>query len=104
MTGIQAGEGRLYLATVIDLCTRVVIGWSMADHMRSSLVMGILTLATDCGHLSHNAIFHSDRGTQYTSREVGAWCTGNNGRKSMGATGVCWDSAVTESLFSWLKN
>lgn len=91
ITYLRTGEGWLYLATVIDLCTRMVVGWAMADHMRASLVTGALTMARDRGHLTPNAIFHSDRGTHYTSRE-------------MGATGVCWDNAVAESLFSSLKN
>ncbi|MCU1418387.1 MAG: transposase [Schumannella sp.] len=54
--------------------------------------------------MAPDAIFHSDRGTHYTSREMGAWCTGNGVRQSMGATGVCWDNAVAESAFSSLKN
>jgi transposase InsO family protein len=61
-------------------------------------------MARDHGHLAPDAIFHSDRGTQYTSREMGAWCTGNGVRQSMGATGVCWDNAVAESAFSSFKN
>ncbi|ADX72000.1 transposase [Pseudarthrobacter phenanthrenivorans Sphe3] len=104
ITYLRTDEGWLYLATVIDLCTRMVVGWAMAEHMRASLVTGALTMARDRGHLSPNAIFHSDHGTQYTSREMGAWCAGNNIRQSMGATGVCWDNAVAESLFSSLKN
>jgi putative transposase len=104
ITYLRTGEGWLYLATVIDLCTRMVVGWAMAEHMRASLVTGALTMARDRGHLRPDAIFHSDRGTQYTSRELGAWCAGNNVRQSMGATGVCWDNAVAESLFSSLKN
>ena len=104
ITYLRTDEGWLYLATVIDLCTRMIVGWAMADHMRASLVTGALTVARDRGHLEPNAIFHSDRGTQYTSREMGKWCTGNNVRQSMGATGVCWDNAVAESAFSSLKN
>jgi len=104
ITYLRTDEGWLYLATVIDLCTRMIVGWAMADHMRASLVTAALTMARDRGHLEPNAIFHSDRGTQYTSREMGKWCTGNNVRQSMGATGVCWDNAVAESAFSSLKN
>ena len=104
ITYLRTDEGWLYLATVIDLCTRMIVGWAMADHMRASLDTGALTMARDRGHLEPNAIFHSDRGTQYTSREMGKWCTGNNVRQSMGATGVCWDNAVAESAFSSLKN
>ncbi|AOT04430.1 transposase (plasmid) [Arthrobacter sp. U41] len=104
ITYLRTDEGWLYLATVIDLCTRMIVGWAMADHMRASLVTGALTMARDRGHLEPNTIFHSDRGTQYTSREMGKWCAGNNVRQSMGATGVCWDNAVAESAFSSLKN
>ncbi len=104
ITYLRTEEGWLYLATVIDLCTRMVIGWAMADHMRASLVTGALKMVRDRGQLKPDAIFHSDRGTQYTSREMGTWCAGNGIRQSMGATGVCWDNAVAESLFSSLKN
>ncbi|WP_226776252.1 DDE-type integrase/transposase/recombinase, partial [Arthrobacter sp. ES1] len=61
---LRTGEGWLYLATVIDLCTRMVVGWAMADHMRASLVTDALKMARDRGHLAPDAIFHSDRGTQ----------------------------------------
>lgn len=61
-------------------------------------------MARDRGYLQRGAIFHSDRGTQYTSRELSVWCTGNGIRQSMGATWVCWDNAVAESAFSSLKN
>lgn len=64
ITYLRTGEGWLYLATVIDLCTRMVVGWAMADHMRASLVTGALVMARDRGHLAPDAIFHSDRGTQ----------------------------------------
>ena len=104
ITYLRTGEGRLHLATVIDLCTRMVVGWAMADHMRASLTTGALKMARDRGHLRPGAIFHSDRGTQYTSREMSVWCTGNGIRQSMGATGVCWDNAVAESAFLSLKN
>jgi transposase InsO family protein len=104
ITYLRTDEGWLYLATVIDLCTRMVVGWAMADHMRASLTTGALKMARDRGYLQPGAIFHSDRGTQYTSREMSLWCTGNGIRQSMGATGVCWDNAVAESAFSSLKN
>ena len=104
ITYLRTDEGWLYLATVIDLCTRMIVGWAMGDHMRASLVTGALTMARDRGYLEPNAVFHSDRGTQYTSREMGKWCAGNTVRQSMGATGVCWDNAVAESAFSSLKN
>ncbi|TFD35021.1 hypothetical protein E3T37_16135, partial [Cryobacterium sp. TMT2-10] len=65
ITYLRTGSGWLYLATVIDLCTRMVVGWSMASHMRTSLIIGALEMARDHGHLdTAGAIFHSDRGAQ----------------------------------------
>jgi putative transposase len=63
ITYLKTGEGWLYLATVIDLATRMVVGWPTADHMRTSLVIDALAMARDHGHLRPGAIFHSDRGT-----------------------------------------
>ena len=92
------------LATVIDLYTRMIVGWAMADHMRASLCVSALEMARDKGHVRANAIFNSGHGAQYTSRELGTWCTGNNVRQSMGLAGVCWDiNAVAESAFSTIK-
>jgi len=64
ITYLKTAEGWLYLATVIDLATRMVVGWQMADHMRASLVIEALTMARLHGHVKRKAIFHSDRGTQ----------------------------------------
>ncbi len=64
ITYLRTGEGWLYLATVIDLATRMVIGWQLADHMRTSLVIDALKRARLHGHITPNAIFHSERGTQ----------------------------------------
>lgn len=104
ITYLHTGQGWLYLATVIDLCTRMVVGWQLADHMRTSLVTDALTMAHNGRHLSPNAVFHSDRGCQYTSAEFGRWCTDHQVRNSVGRTGVCWDNAVAESFFATLKN
>ena len=105
ITYLRTGEGWLYLATVIDLCTGMVIGWSMADHMRAELCTEALTMARDRGRLAKNedVIFHSDRGAQYTSSEFQAWCHGNGVTQSMGKVGVCWDNALAENFFSHLK-
>lgn len=97
ITYLRTGEGWLYLATVIDLCTGMVIGWAMAEHMRASLCTSALTMARDHGYLADHAdgaesgsvVFHSDRGTQYTSQEFQGWCAGNRITQSMGAVGVC---------------
>ena len=64
ITYLRTGEGWCYLATVIDLCTRMVVGWAMAEHMRTSLVTDALDMAREGGHLPAGAVFHSDRGTQ----------------------------------------
>src|SRR4051812_36854380 len=64
ITYLRTGEGWLYLATVIDLATRMVVGWQLAAHMRTSLVTDALQMAIDGGYVAADAIFHSDRGTQ----------------------------------------
>lgn len=104
ITYLRTGEGWLYLATVIDLTTRMVVGWSMAEHMRASLVVDALTMAHKAGHVAGNAIFHSDRGAQYTSKELALAARSMDVRLSCGRTGSCWDNAVAESFFSMLKN
>lgn len=104
ITYLRTGEGWLYLATVIDLATRMVLGWQLASHMRTSLVTDALQMALDSGHVPPNAIFHSDRGTQYTSAAFAAFTARNSIRRSVGRTGVCWDNAAAESFFATLKN
>ncbi len=104
ITYLKTGEGWLYLATVIDLATRMVVGWQLADHMRTSLVIDALQMALDAGHVAADAIFHSDRGCQYTSGEFVRFCTTRRVRTSLGRTGVCWDNAAAESFFAALKN
>jgi putative transposase len=64
ITYLRTGQGWLYLATVLDLATRMVVGWQMADHLRTSLVTDALQMAIDGGHVARNAVFHSDRGVQ----------------------------------------
>jgi transposase InsO family protein len=64
ITYLRTGEGWLHLATVIDLATRMVVGWQTAAHMRTALVIDALQMAIDAGHVSDDAIFHSNRGTQ----------------------------------------
>ncbi|MGV8881328.1 MAG: IS3 family transposase [Rhodoglobus sp.] len=104
ITYLRTGSGWLYLATVIDLCTREVIGWAMASHMRTELIIDALAMARDHGRLAVGGVqFHSDRGSQYTSDDFQRWCAANTITQSMGAVGVCWDNAVAESFFSHLK-
>jgi putative transposase len=104
ITYLRTGEGWLYLATVIDLATRMVTGWQLASHLRTSLVTDALAMAITHGHVQPGAVFHSDKGAQYTSAEFAGFCTARGIRTSTGRTGVCWDNAAAESFFSALKN
>ena len=104
ITYLKTGEGWLYLATVIDLATRMVTGWQLADHMRTSLVTDALDMAITHGHVQPGAVFHSDKGAQYTSAEFARFCQVHSIRTSTGRTGVCWDNAAAESFFGALKN
>ena len=104
ITYLRTAEGWLYLAIVIDLATRMVVGWQTAAHMRTTLVTDALQMAIDGGHVDTDAIFHSDRGTQYTSAQFDAFTAKNGIRRSLGRTGVCWDNAAAESFFATLKN
>ena len=103
ITYIATWEGWVYLATVIDLCTKEVVGWALADHMRASLACDALSMAADRDRLLPGAVFHSDRGCQYTSTELNARLASLGMVGSMGRTGVCWDNALAESFFASLK-
>jgi putative transposase len=104
ITYIRTWAGWVYLATVIDCCTRMVIGYALADHMRTSLVIDALSMARRNVDLVDGCIFHSDRGTQYTSGELALYLENANMRGSMGRRGQCWDNALAESFFASLKN
>ena len=103
MTYVGTWEGWVYLATVIDLCTKEVVGWAMADHMRASLACDAILMAAKRHRLVAGAVFHSDRGCQYTSAELGTLLKSLKMVGSMGRTGVCWDNALAESFFASLK-
>ena len=103
ITYLRTGSGWLYLATVIDLSNRLVVGWSMATHMRTALIIDALSMVRDHGHLQPGAIFHSDRGSQYTSSQFQNWCAANHITQSMGCTGSALDNAVAESFNSSLE-
>jgi len=92
------------MATVIDCHTKAVIGWSMAEHMKASLVCDAIDMAAANITVTKGAIFHSDRGTQYTSTEFRAKLSTREIHPSVGRTGVCWDNAMAESFFGVLKN
>ncbi|MFD8149132.1 IS3 family transposase [Streptomyces sp. NPDC059708] len=104
ITYIPTGQGWLYLATVIDISTRKVIGWATADHLGTSLAADALKAACRQQRPQDPVIFHSDRGMQYTSRDFACLAASFNIRLSVGRTGVCWDNALAESFFATLKN
>jgi len=104
ITYLPTREGWLYLAVVLDLATRAVIGWAMRPTLHTEVVSAALTMAYAQRSLGPAAIFHSDRGTQYTSQLFQDRCTALGVIQSMGATGVCWDNAVAEAFFATLKS
>lgn len=104
ITYIHTWAGFIYLATVIDCYSKKVVGWSIADHMRSELVENALKNAAATTTIEAQAIFHSDRGSVYTSGDYRKLVDSLDMRSSMGRTGVCWDNAMAESFFAALKN
>jgi transposase InsO family protein len=101
---INTWEGFLYLAFVEDLASRRILGVSMASHMRTELVGDALTEAVGVrGGDVAGVVFHSDRGTQYTSAEFAELCDRHGVVQSVGRTGVCWDNAPAESFLATLK-
>jgi integrase, catalytic region len=105
ITYIRTWVGFVYLATVLDCCTKKVIGYAMADNMRTDLVCDAIDMAVRrCPHQKNVTIFHSDRGSQYTSQQFARHLEHHKIRPSVGRTGVCWDNAWAESFNATLKN
>jgi len=104
ITYIHTWAGFVYLATVIDCYSKKVVGWSIADHMRTELVEDALKNAAATTTIEPLAVFHSDRGSVYTCADYRRLIKDLAMRSSMGRTGVCWDNAMAESFFSALKN
>ncbi|MGW3569924.1 IS3 family transposase, partial [Streptomyces sp. NPDC000941] len=104
ITYIPTWEGFVYLATVIDCHSKAVIGWAMDDHFKTPLISSALEMAAGRMKIEKNAIFHSDRGSNYTSDEFARTLSRYGMRQSIGRTGVCWDNAMAESFFGALKN
>lgn len=104
ITYIPTGEGWLYLATVLDCCTKEVIGYAMDDHYQTPLITRAIRNATRSRALADGAIFHSDRGSNYMSLEYHKVITDLGLRQSAGQTGICYDNAMAESFFGALKN
>ena len=105
ITYVRTWTGFVYLATVLDCCTKKVVGYAMADHMHTSLVCQAIDMAVRrCPVEEGVTIFHSDRGSQYTSQRFLDHLKGYGIRPSVGRTGVCWDNAWAESFNATLKN
>lgn len=102
ITYVPTNTGYLYLAVVLDAFSRRVIGWAMAEHLRTELVVDALDLAID-RRQTDGVIHHSDQGCQYTSIEFGKRCREANVRPSMGTVGDCYDNALCESFFASLE-
>jgi putative transposase len=98
-----AREGFLYLAVILDVFSRRVVGWSMADHLRAELVVGALEMAVWHRRPEGGVIHHSDHGAQYTSLLFGERCQAVGIRCSMGSVGDCYDNAMAESFFATLE-
>lgn len=104
ITYVHTWQGWMYLATVIDCYSKAVVGWAVADHMRTELVVDAIEMAARNIRIPKDAIFHSDRGSQYMSYEYRRKLKKLGLRSSVGRTGVCWDNALAESFNASLKN
>ena len=102
--GIQAWQGWVYLATVIDCYSKKVIAFAMDNNYQRTLITTAIRRAAHNQHLVPGAIFHTDRGTNYTSHDFGAVLKALDIRRSAGRTGICYDNAMAESFFAALKN
>ena len=103
ITYIPTWQGWVYLATVIDCATRKVAGWAMDDNYRAPLVISAIEMAARSLDLPADAVFHSDRGSNYTSSEFAAALERLGIRQSVGRTGICFDNALAESFNAALK-
>jgi transposase InsO family protein len=103
ITYIPTWEGWLYLATVIDIASRRIVGFAMAEHLRTELACDALTNAIAARDPAPGVIFHADRGCQYTSSDYATLAGDLEVRLSTGRTGQCWDNALAESFFASLK-
>ncbi len=104
ITYVETREGWLYVASVLDVGSRKLLGYSMDDNMRTDLVLRALTMAVLArGGNVASIIAHADRGSQYTSIEYLNFCSDHGLRPSVGRTAVCWDNAVAESFWASLK-
>ena len=104
ITYVPTDEGWLYVAAVIDLCSRKIVGWSMADHLRAELCTEALKMAVSQRRPGEGLMHHSDRGVQYACREYRQLLEEYKMDSSMSGRGDCYDNAVMESFFKTLKS
>lgn len=105
ITYIRTWEGWLYLATVLDCFSKKVVGYAMSDKIDTALVCAALDRAADrLTFIPGVTVFHSDRGSQYTSADFKTMCEGHGVLRSLGRTGICYDNAWAESFNGTLKN
>jgi putative transposase len=104
ITYIPTREGWLYLALVIDLFSRSILGWKLSGSLHTEVVTGALQRALSTGLIGKDAIFHSDRGCQYSALATRQLLARHGLRQSMSAAGYCYDNAYAESAFASLKN
>ena len=103
ITYVHTQEGWLYMATVIDLASRTVLGHATGARMTTQLITRAMNMALATGHVLPGAVFHSDHGTQYRSKRFIKYCGRHGILRSMGAKMQCWDNAAAETFFSKLK-
>lgn len=103
MTYVPTWEGFIYLAIVLDVWSRRVVGWSIGERMTGDLVLGALNMALAQRRPGHEVVHHSDQGSQYTAIEFGRRCTEMGVRASMGSVGDAYDNAMAESFFASLE-
>jgi len=103
ITYIPCREGRLYLASILDLCTREIVGWRLGERMTEELVLGALEQAYEAKQPGKGLLHHSDRGSQYASKEYRKKLNEYHMKASMSRKGNCYDNACIESFHSVLK-
>lgn len=104
ITYVPTWEGWLYLATVIDCYTKEIVGYAMDDNYKTPLIEDAIRMAARNHDIKPGAIFHSDRGSNYTSQQFADTLDALNIRQSVGRTGICFDNSMAESFFGVLKN
>jgi len=104
VTFLRTAEGWIYLAVVMDLFSRRIVGWHIDKHMTTELVCRAMIKAYNLRQPPEGLVFHSDRGSQYTSKRYRKLLKSYGIRASMGGVGACWDNAVVERFFGILKH